>query len=43
MNGFEIFNFTLTEQPKLLNEILEFANKTKEEMQEKENDDEPKK
>lgn len=32
MNGFEIFNFTLTEQPKLLNEILEFANKTKEEI-----------
>lgn len=32
MNGFEIFNFTLTEQPKLLDEILEFAKKTKEEI-----------
>ncbi|MBO5738835.1 ketoacyl-ACP synthase III [bacterium] len=32
MNGFEIFNFTLTEQPKLLNEILKFADKTKEEI-----------
>jgi len=32
MNGFDIFNFTLTEQPKLLNEILEFSNKTKDEI-----------
>lgn len=29
MNGFEIFNFTLTEQPKLLDEILEFSGNTK--------------
>lgn len=32
MNGFEIFNFTLTEQPKLLKEILEFSNLTKDEI-----------
>lgn len=32
MNGFDIFNFTLTEQPKLLEEILEFSNKTKDEI-----------
>ena len=30
MNGFEIFNFTLTEQPTLLNEILEYSNNSKE-------------
>jgi len=29
MNGFEIFNFTLTEQPKLLDEILDFSQNTK--------------
>lgn len=32
MNGFDVFNFTLTEQPKLLDEILEFANVTKEDI-----------
>ncbi len=32
MNGFEIFNFTLTEQPKLLKEILEFSGNTKEDI-----------
>lgn len=32
MNGFEIFNFTLSEQPKLMNEILEFSNTTKEDI-----------
>ncbi len=32
MNGFDIFNFTLTEQPKILDEILEFSNKKKEEI-----------
>lgn len=29
MNGFEIFNFTLSEQPKLLDEILDFSGNTK--------------
>ncbi len=28
MNGFDIFNFTLTEQPALLNEILNYSNKS---------------
>lgn len=32
MNGFEIFNFTLTEQPRLLNEIIEFSGNTKEDI-----------
>lgn len=32
MNGFEIFNFTLTEQPTLLNEILEYSNNKKEDI-----------
>ena len=32
MNGFEIFNFTLTEQPAALREILEKSGKTKEEI-----------
>lgn len=32
MNGFEIFNFTLTEQPKLLDEILELSGNTKEDI-----------
>ncbi len=32
MNGFEIFNFTLTEQPKILNEIIEYSNSTKEDI-----------
>lgn len=32
MNGAEVFNFTLTEQPQLLNEILDFANLTKDEI-----------
>lgn len=32
MNGFEIFNFTLTEQPSMFNEILEYCHKTKEEI-----------
>ena len=30
MHGFEVFNFTLTTQPKLLEEILQYANKSKE-------------
>lgn len=32
MNGAEVFNFTLTEQPELLNEIVKFANLTKEDI-----------
>lgn len=32
MNGFEVFNFTMTEQPKLLHEILRFSNKTPDEI-----------
>ena len=32
MNGFDVFNFTLSEQPKLLKDILEFSNKTKEDI-----------
>ncbi len=32
MNGFEIFNFTLTEQPQLLDEILEFSGKSKQDI-----------
>ena len=32
MNGFEIFNFTLTEQPKLLDEILEFSKNSKDDI-----------
>ena len=32
MNGFEVFNFTLTEQPPLLNEILEYSNNAKEDI-----------
>lgn len=32
MNGFEIFNFTLTQQPALMNEILEFSNNSKEDI-----------
>lgn len=32
MNGAEVFNFTLTEQPKLLEEVIKFANLTKEDI-----------
>lgn len=32
MNGAEVFNFTLTEQPRLLDEVIEFANLTKEDI-----------
>ncbi|GHV07015.1 3-oxoacyl-ACP synthase [Campylobacterota bacterium] len=32
MNGFEVFNFTLREQPPLLEELLSFANATREEI-----------
>lgn len=32
MNGFDVFNFTLTEQPKLLEEILEFSHTTKDDI-----------
>lgn len=32
MNGFDVFNFTLAEQPKLLDEILEFSGNTKDEI-----------
>lgn len=32
MNGFDVFNFTLTEQPKLLDEILEFSGNIKEDI-----------
>lgn len=32
MNGFEIFNFTLTEQPSLLQDILKLSNKNKDEI-----------
>ena len=32
MNGFEIFNFTLTEQPPLLKDILEYSGKMKDEI-----------
>lgn len=32
MNGFEIFTFTLTRQPALLNEILEFSGNTKDDI-----------
>ena len=32
MNGFDVFNFTLTEQPKLLEEILEFSHTKKDDI-----------
>lgn len=32
MNGFDVFSFTMTEQPKLLKEILNFSEKTVEEI-----------